>query len=43
MMIISDSGSQQDTVKVSKIVINESVRIKTYSLPEIRQFPSKIQ
>jgi hypothetical protein len=41
MMIISDYESQQDTLRVIKIVINESIRIKTYSLPEIRQLPSK--
>jgi hypothetical protein len=41
MMIISCSESQQDTVKVGKVEIKESVRLKTYTLPEVRQTPSK--
>ena len=38
MMIISNSDTQQDTVRLSKIVIKESVRLKTYSLPEEKKF-----
>lgn len=41
MMIISCSELQQDTVGVIKIEIKESVRLKTFSLPEIRQLPLK--
>jgi hypothetical protein len=41
MMIISNSNTNQDTVRLSKIVINESIRIKTYSLPEPKKFASK--
>jgi hypothetical protein len=39
MMIVSSSNTQQDTVKI-KISIDESIRIKTFSLPEPRKlFP----
>jgi hypothetical protein len=41
MMIISNSDTQQDTARLSKIVIKESVRLKTYSLPEEKKFSSK--
>jgi hypothetical protein len=41
MMIISSSDTQQDTVRLSKIVINESTRLKTFSLPEVRRLSSK--
>ena len=34
MMIYSNPGTQQDTVKIGKFVINDSIRLKTYSLPE---------
>jgi hypothetical protein len=41
MMVISSSDTQQDTVRFSKIVINESIRQRTYSLPEERKLSSK--
>ncbi len=40
MMIYSNPGTQQDTVKIGKFVINDSIRLKTYSLPEIRPLSS---
>jgi hypothetical protein len=40
-MIISVSDTQQDTQKVGKFVINESVRLKTFALPEVRRDSSK--
>jgi hypothetical protein len=41
MMIISYSDTQQDTVRLSKIVIKESIRIKTFSLPEVKRVSLK--
>jgi hypothetical protein len=41
MMIISNSDTQQDTVRLSKIVIKESIRIKTFSLPEVKRVSLK--
>jgi hypothetical protein len=41
MMIVSCSESQQDTVKIGNVGINESIRIKTYSLPAVRKLFSK--
>ena len=38
MMIISHSEPQQDTVKFSIKLIKESIRLKTFSIPEVRQF-----
>jgi hypothetical protein len=40
MMIISYSDAQQDTTRLIKVVINESIREKTFSLPEVKKFPS---
>lgn len=40
MMIFSNPGTQQDTVKIGKFVINDSIRLKTFSLPEIRPLSS---
>jgi hypothetical protein len=40
-MIISSSDTQQDTSRLIKIGINESIRNKTFSLPEVKKFPSK--
>jgi hypothetical protein len=41
MMIISCSDTQQDTTRLIKVVINESIRNKTFSLPEVKKFPSQ--
>jgi hypothetical protein len=41
MMIVSCTESQQDTVKIGKVGIDESIRLKTYSLPEVRRIFSK--
>ena len=41
MMAISSSDTQQDTIRFSKIVINESIRLRTFSLPEERKLTSK--
>ena len=40
-MIIFSSETQQDTTRLIKIDINESIRNKTFTLPEVRKFPSK--
>jgi Domain of unknown function (DUF4271) len=40
-MIISISETQQDTARVGKFLLKESVRLNTFSLPPIRQFSSK--
>jgi hypothetical protein len=41
MMIISCSETQQDTIRVSIIPIKESIRINSYSLPEVRHISAK--
>lgn len=41
MMIVSCSELQQNTVRVPQIEIKESIRLKTFSLPEVRQLSPK--
>ena len=40
-MTISITETQQDTVRLGKFIIKESIRLNTYSLPALRQFSSK--